>query len=202
MRKGSLLMLAIAVLAGRAISQEIVVEPTNGRAQAANSASRAAVVESAPKPSQAASHERSAAKKPAKGVSSKQNAAKPKAAPAETKVAAKSGAKPGVKPDVAKSETPEATPSPKKAPARPTWAMSDTRDARSLQIEIANALARDPKLADSSIQVKVDDGTVTLEGRCSGAEERVQAQRLAQSYAWNRKLVDHIEIVRRVSAQK
>jgi osmotically-inducible protein OsmY len=200
MRKRSLLMLAVAILAGRAISQEIVIEPTNGRSQAANRASRAAVVESVPKSSQAASHERSASKKPTTGVSSKQIAAKTKAAPADSKVAAKSGAR--SKSEVAKSDTPEATPAPRKVPARPTWAISDTRDARSLQVEIANALARDPKLADSSIQVRVDDGAVTLEGRASGAEERVQAQRLAQSYAWNRKLVDRIEIVRRVSAQK
>jgi osmotically-inducible protein OsmY len=80
--------------------------------------------------------------------------------------------------------------------------MVDTRDARTLQIEIAGALARDPKLASSSIQVKVDDGGVTLEGRAAGTEEHLQAQRLTQSYAWNRKLVDHIEIVRPVSAQK
>jgi osmotically-inducible protein OsmY len=80
--------------------------------------------------------------------------------------------------------------------------MSDTRDARSLQIEIAGALARDPKLSGSSIQVNVEEGTVMLEGRAAGTEERLQAQRLARSYAWNRKLVDHIEIVRTVSAQR
>ena len=70
--------------------------------------------------------------------------------------------------------------------------MADTRDARSLQSEIASALARDPKLAGSTIQVDVDDNSVTLEGRAAGSEEHLQAQRLAQSYAWNRKLVDHI----------
>lgn len=80
--------------------------------------------------------------------------------------------------------------------------MEDTRDARSLQVEIAEALARDPKLAGSSIQVNVDGGSVTLEGSAAGTDERLQAERLTQSYAWNRKLVNHIEIVRAVSAQK
>jgi osmotically-inducible protein OsmY len=80
--------------------------------------------------------------------------------------------------------------------------MADTRDARSLQMEIASALARDPKLASSAIQVDVDDKSVTLEGRASGGEERLQAQRLAHSYAWNRKLVDHIEVAHSVPTQK
>jgi hypothetical protein len=35
-----------------------------------------------------------------------------------------------------------------------------------------------------------------------GTEERLQAERLAQSYAWNRKLVDRVEVSPRVSAQK
>ena len=65
-----------------------------------------------------------------------------------------------------------------------------------LQNEIASALARDPRLAGSTIQVNVDDTAVTLEGRAAGDEEHLQAQRLAQSYAWNRKLVDHIAVDR------
>jgi osmotically-inducible protein OsmY len=80
--------------------------------------------------------------------------------------------------------------------------MSDTRDARSIQSEIANAMARDPKLVGSSVDVKVDEDSVTLSGRAAGIDERLQAERLAQSYAWNRKLVDHLELVPRVSAQK
>jgi osmotically-inducible protein OsmY len=80
--------------------------------------------------------------------------------------------------------------------------MADTRDARSLQIEIASALAHDPMLAGSAIQVDVDDKSVTLEGRAAGEEEHRQAQRLAHSYAWNRKLVDHIEVAPKVTAQR
>ncbi len=80
--------------------------------------------------------------------------------------------------------------------------MADTRDSGSLQNEIASALAHDPKLAGSTIQVSVNDNSVTLEGRVAGADEHLQAQRLAKSYAWNRKLVDHIEVAPSMSAQK
>jgi osmotically-inducible protein OsmY len=80
--------------------------------------------------------------------------------------------------------------------------MNDTRDSHGLEEEIASAFARDIKLKGSSIRVKVDDDAVTLEGRAAGSEERLQAARLAQSYAWNRKVVDHVEVASRVSAQK
>jgi hypothetical protein len=199
-----LLILAIAALTARATSQEVVIEPTNGRAQrSTNHVSRPSAVESTPAqpkelkhaPTKTPAGERSATNKPAKRASVRQIAAKPKV-PVETRPAV------SVAPESVKSEAPEGSPSVKKAPARPGWALIDTRDAHSLQIEIANALARDPKLATSSIQVRVDDASVTLEGRAAGGEELLQAQRLARSYAWNRKLVDHIEVERRVSAAK
>jgi osmotically-inducible protein OsmY len=80
--------------------------------------------------------------------------------------------------------------------------MADTRDASSLQTEIASALAHDSMLAGSAIKVNVDDKSVTLEGLVTREEEHLQAQRLAHSYAWNRKLVDHITVAPKVTAQK
>ncbi len=79
--------------------------------------------------------------------------------------------------------------------------MADTRDALTLQSEISSALARDPKLARSTIQINVSDVEVTLAGKANGTEERLQAERLAQSYAWNRKLVDRIEVVPSMSSR-
>jgi hypothetical protein len=198
-----LLILALAGFTARAISQEIVIEPTNGRAQkSANHVSRPSAAESVPaqvkepKPSaKTSTGERNAANKPAKKASLKQVSVKSKV-PVETHPAVSPA------PESAKSAEPETKPSVIKVPARPQWALTDTRDAHSLQIEIANALARDPKLATSSIQVHVDDTSVTLDGQAAGIEERLQAQRLAQSYAWNRKLVEKIEVEHRVSAAK
>lgn len=194
-----LLIFASAILTASAISQEIVIEPTNGRAQSTNRVKRPAAVESMPaQTAKPPVEERSAPKKPTKTVSSKK-----KIVPQLKQVSVETRAVAEPKVEETKNEPAEAIPAPKKIiPARPGWAMNDTRDARSLQTEIANALARDPKLADSSIKVSVEDGVVTLEGRAAGIEERLQAERLTQSYGWNRKLVDHIEIVRGVSAQK
>jgi hypothetical protein len=197
-----LLILGFAALTTRVIAQEIVIEPTNGRAQSANRVNRPATVESAPARAKKPAEELSAAKKVPKApkkVPAKQLATTPKKdAPLETRPAVSAVA------EVAKNEAPkmDSTPARKSMPTRPEWAMADSRDARTLRIEIASALAHDPALTGSSIEVNVDDSTVTLEGHADGSQERLQAERLAQSYAWNRKLVDHIEIVRGVSAQK
>ena len=198
-----LLILALTGFTARAISQEIVIGPTNGRAQqSTNHVSRPSAAESAPvhvkepkSPAKTSAGGRSAANKPARKAPQKQVAAKPKV-PVETHPAVSPA------PESAESVQPATSPSASKVPARPQWALTDMRDANSLQVEIANALARDPKLATSSIQVHVDDSSVTLEGRAAGSEERLQAQRLAQSYAWNRKLVDQIEVQHSVSAAK
>jgi osmotically-inducible protein OsmY len=190
-----LLTVMVALFVSKAISQEIVIEPTNGRAQSASHVSRPAATASAPVKASTSpmKQESSATKKPSKKASLKQVAAKSKASAVETKSAP---------PEIAKSEPSAVTPVTKKIPTRPEWAMADTRDAHSLQVEIASALAHDPKLIGSSIQVNVDDGAVTLAGQATGSEEHLQAQRLAKSYAWNRKLVDHIETVRGASAQR
>jgi cytoskeletal protein RodZ len=202
MGKGSLTLILIAImLTATALAQEIVIEPTNGRAPTTNHGSRPDLSLQAPaqpiqgeakKPvtkssAKSADQERGSAR--TKKVPATQIAVKPKTAPVETK--------PTLLATPETSETAEAAPAPKKATERrPAWAMADTRDAAGLQSEIAGALARDPKLAGSAIRVSVDDGSVTLDGRAAGGQERLQAQRLAKSYAWNRKLVDHIVVDR------
>jgi hypothetical protein len=188
--RGSLLLILMLALAASAISQEIVIEPTNGRAETRNHVPRPA--ESSPV---AAKHSSAkSANQPTKRVPAKQIATRSKS-PVQTSPAV------SILPE-AETKQASAVPVPKKVPARPEWAMSTTRDAHSLQTEITNALARDSKLAGSSVTVRVDDESVTLEGRAPGTEERLQAQRLARSYAWDRKLVDHIEVAPMVSVQK
>lgn len=195
----SLIMVVAALLTGRAISQDIVIEPTNGRTPTTNHLSRPAVERTVPVE----------AKKPAAGSKAK-STVKPAKAPVkkarvEQVVAKKEPtpvpAQPSVTPVALKSEVAEA-PASEKAERRPDWAMPDTRDAASIQSEISAAFARDPKLAGSAIQVRVDEDSVTLEGRAAGVQEHLQAQRLAQSYAWNRKMVDHVEVLSKMSAQK
>lgn len=196
MRRGSLLQ--VLTVAGfsvaAALAQQIVIEPTNGRpASATQHVARPAAVD-AKQEAKPLKSQSSAPKSTAKRHPEKQTAAKAKTAPAA---------------EVAKIESRETVPVPAtvvapttKYPARPAWALNDTRDAHSLEAEIANALSHDAMLKGSAIQVKVDDDAVTLLGRAAGSEERLQAERLTQSYAWNRKVVDKIEVTPRVSAQR
>ena len=204
-----LLVLAVGLIALRAIAQEVVIEPTNGRASPARRLPHPAAVETGAVAAKPAKVTKSATQSAAKSEDqSRSMAAKRARKTPTTQVAAKppapsTQAMPSAPPApvTAKGEVPEAEPTPQKLPVRPAWAMADTRDALALQSEISNALARDPKLARSTIQIDVSDAEVTLAGRANGTEERLQAERLAQSYAWNRKLVDRIEVVPSVSAR-
>ncbi len=198
MSKGFLSVLLVAALCTvKAISQEIVIEPTNGRAPSTNRVSRPAAERSAP-----AESKKPATRSASDSTDQQRTKAMAKKARAE-QIAAKRTATPAASPDAPTSEAAEAIPAPKKIPeGQPAWAMADTRDAGSLQSEIASALAHDPKLAGLAIQVSVNDDLVVLEGRVADKLEHLQAQRLARSYAWNRKLVDHLEVAPKMSAQK
>jgi hypothetical protein len=198
-RRSLLLVLAVAGISAAA-AQQIVLEPTNGRAASSTTrVTRPAAQEQAPAPKVEAKTARpqSAAQKPvAKHHAEKQVAAKAKPTSGGAAVAKNEPR------ETALAPAPQPVGPAKTFPARPAWAMNDTRDSHGLEEDIASAFARDAKLKGSSIRVKVDDDAVTLEGRALGSEERLQAARLAQSYAWNRKLVDHVEVAPRVSAQK
>jgi hypothetical protein len=194
-----LLGLAIAALSGRTVAQQIVIEPTNGHTQSSTTtthvtrpaAEAATLTQKAEKPA----HPQSATQKPV-AKHHQEVAAKVKTPPSVTEVAKNEPREATLK------AAPDPAPEPKKFPDRPAWAMNDARDAHSIQDEITRAFERDAKLRGSAITVKVDEDAVTLEGRAPSSDERLQAERLAQSYAWNRKLVDHVEVVPRVSAQK
>ena len=197
MRRGSrLLVLAVAGLSVAAAAQQIVIEPTNGRpASATQHVTRPAAVQATPAAKQEAkpAKAQSAAPKSAAKRHTEKQTAKAKAAPAATEIAK----------NVPRETVPASQAAPaKQYPARPAWALNDMRDAHSLEVEITNAISHDAKLNGSAIQVKVDDEAVTLLGRAAGSDERLQAERLAQSYAWNRKVVDKIEVAPRVAAQR
>jgi len=198
-RQRLLLVLALAGISTAVAAQQIVIEPTNGRAVSSSThVTRPAAQEQGvtPKVDKAARPQSATQQPVAKHHAEKQAVARAKPAPAVAEVAKNESREAALAPA---SQPVEAA---KKFPARPAWAISDTRDSHGLEEEIASAFARDAKLKGSSIRVKVDDDAVTLEGRAMGSEERLQAARLAQSYAWNRKLVDHVEVAPRISAQK
>ncbi len=197
-KQSLMLVLVAAVLTAKASAQEIVIEPTNGRAPTTNHGSRPDL--SRPNAERPAPVEpkKLATKSAAKSADQERGAIRSKESSGKSDRGKAGDSSSGDKAfgcggtGGASKRGCRGAPAPKKTiERRPVWAMADTRDAGSLQSEIASALARDPKLAGSEIQVSVDDGSVTLEGR-AGTQEHLQAQRLAKSYAWNRKLVDHI----------
>ena len=189
---------------GVAAAQQIVIEPTNGRPAAISSSGekirRPTVanidmggsngrVLASPVPSPEAKKRAERVRPERKRIAERADTAKNKAAP--------------VAPLMAKTEHEAPPPLPAKVyPSQPAWAEIDTRDNLSLQGEIAGALSRDHRLAGSEIHVEVEDNAVVLAGRAAGREERLEAERLAQSYAWNRKLINKVEVVSRISAQK
>jgi hypothetical protein len=190
-----LLVLAAALFVAKAISQQIVIEPTNGDASKAARAqagpNSGATVRAKP-PTATSSRPEAKKRAPAQppAVEDKTPAVGEKSLAVREKTAEIHPA-----PAAATTEAePEEIPATKRIPERPQWAMTEKSDTGALQQEIAQALAHDPKLAHSTIQVQVDESAITLRGRVGGGEQRLEAQRLAQSYAWDRKLVDRIEV--------
>src|SRR5579859_7533683 len=67
-------------------------------------------------------------------------------------------------------------------------------DSSTLQTQIQNALKNEPTLANDNINVSVTDSTVELTGTANSKKERQAAKRIAQSFANNRKVQDHITV--------
>jgi len=67
-------------------------------------------------------------------------------------------------------------------------------DNASLQGQIQTAFRHDPSLADDSITANVTDTTIELTGTVSSGKDRQSAKALAESYAGNRKVVDHLTV--------
>jgi hypothetical protein len=67
-------------------------------------------------------------------------------------------------------------------------------DNTTLQTQIQTALKNEPTLSNDTITVNVTDSTVDLSGTASSKKERQTARRIAQSYANNRKVTDHITV--------
>ena len=67
-------------------------------------------------------------------------------------------------------------------------------DSVSLQSTIQDKLKSEPLLSSSSVNVNVTDSTIALSGTVSTGKEKQTAERIAQSYAGNRKVVDRITV--------
>jgi osmotically-inducible protein OsmY len=63
-----------------------------------------------------------------------------------------------------------------------------------LQIQIQTALQKEPTLSGDSVNVSVSDDSIELNGTVASSKEKQTAKRIAQSYAGNRKVVDHLTV--------
>jgi len=73
-------------------------------------------------------------------------------------------------------------------------ASSSNNDSASLQSTIQDKLKSEPMLSSSSVNVNVTDATIELSGTVATGKEKQTAERIAQSYAGNRKLVNRITV--------
>jgi len=64
--------------------------------------------------------------------------------------------------------------------------------AAQLQSQIQLAITNEPTLAKSNINVNVTQDEITLSGSVSNGKERQTAERIAQSYAENRRVTDRL----------
>jgi len=67
-------------------------------------------------------------------------------------------------------------------------------DNTTLQNQIQSAIKTEPTLTNDAIVVTVTDSAIDLSGTAASKKERQTARRIAQSYANNRKVTDHITV--------
>ena len=72
--------------------------------------------------------------------------------------------------------------------------MGTTQNATQIQSEIQNALAQQGTLSGSNIQVNVTDTNVELTGTVATPDQKQAAERIAGSYAGNRRVMNHITV--------
>ena len=61
-------------------------------------------------------------------------------------------------------------------------------------MQVQNALQKEPTLSNDNITVSVTDDTIELNGTVSSGKEKQTAKRIAQSYAGNRKVKEHLTV--------
>lgn len=73
-----------------------------------------------------------------------------------------------------------------------------TTDA-DLEAQMQNALNKEPTLSGDTVRASVTANNIQISGSVGSAREKLTAARIAQSYAGNKKLVNHITITGRGS---
>lgn len=63
-----------------------------------------------------------------------------------------------------------------------------------LQRQIESQIKNDPSLTDSTVSVNVGDNSIDLSGTVGSNKAKVNAERIAQSYAQNRKVTNNLQV--------
>ncbi len=67
-------------------------------------------------------------------------------------------------------------------------------DNASLQGQIENAFKQDTNLRNANVVASVTDDSIELTGNVATGKDRQAAKAIADSYAGNRKVVDHLTV--------
>lgn len=67
-------------------------------------------------------------------------------------------------------------------------------DTATLQGQIQQALQNETTLSNDKVSVNVTDTEIELTGTVATGKDKQTAKRIAQSYAGNRKVVDHLKV--------
>jgi osmotically-inducible protein OsmY len=93
------------------------------------------------------------------------------------------------------TQSPSTSQSPPTEPSSSQQAPGTTAAAGGdVQMQIQNALQKEPTLSNDSITVAVSDDAIELNGTVATSKEKQTAKRIAQSYAGNRKIKDHLTV--------
>jgi osmotically-inducible protein OsmY len=94
------------------------------------------------------------------------------------------------------AQSPSTSQSPPTEPASSQQAPGATAAAASgdIQMQIQNALQKEPTLSNDNISVSVTDDAIELNGTVASGKEKQTAKRIAQSYAGNRKVKEHLTV--------
>lgn len=70
-------------------------------------------------------------------------------------------------------------------------------DTMTLKRQIESAIKNDPSLTQSTVNVNVTDEAIDLQGTVANEDAKTNAERIAQSYAVNRKVNNHLQVTGR-----
>lgn len=85
------------------------------------------------------------------------------------------------------------------APVAPETTLAGTIADSGLQAAIQNALEKDPALTGASVRTTVTENAIELTGSVATSRAKLNAGRLALSYAGNKKLINRITITGRTA---